>query len=111
MGEEGASKRAHLEQAAKQTGQTLAAVLGRENLLECPHLLTEYWGMFTELNAARGGNGFGPNPISHAEIAAFAALHGVALAGWEVRVLRMLDSLYLHAAVSQLKAQQTESKE
>lgn len=55
------------------------------------------WRAFVELDAARGGNGFGPNPIGFADIQAWAILTDNPLAPWEVRAVRMLDDAYLES--------------
>jgi hypothetical protein len=43
------------------------------------------------LESARSGNGYGPNPISYSEIAAWSNLTGRAPRPWEVSALRAMD--------------------
>lgn len=88
----GVSVREHLEQIRRQTGAR-PALLEDEPLIPiaCRHV----WEWFQALAAARGGNGFGPNPLSYTEIDAYTRLIGVRITGQEITWLRMLDSLYL----------------
>lgn len=60
---------------------------------EAEHL----WAWFQELNLARTGSGFGPNPLSHAEIQAWAQLTDRAPSPAEVQALRALDVCWLAA--------------
>lgn len=62
---------------------------------DLPPLLGHIWAMYTALDCARTGNGFGPNPISYSEMDAYARLSGVTLATWEVNALKRLDLAYL----------------
>jgi hypothetical protein len=55
------------------------------------------WSWFLELNAARTGNGYGPNPIAYSEIAAWKELKGASPRAFEVDMLRALDGAYLEA--------------
>jgi len=63
-----------------------------------PSELAHVWVWFLELNAARGGNGYGPNPISYSEIAAWGKLMGERVRRHEARLLRQLDLLFLAEA-------------
>lgn len=54
-------------------------------------------GWFGELSAARGGSGFGANPIGYAEINAWAALTGRDPLPFEVATLRAIDAAMLTA--------------
>ncbi|MFP1634084.1 hypothetical protein ACLB6G_20330 [Zhengella sp. ZM62] len=60
--------------------------------LEASHVL--HW--FYELDAARGSNGFGANPISYPDIAAWRELTGAEPLPWEVRALKAMDAAYLN---------------
>lgn len=82
---DGTTNRAHLEQVERQTGETL---------IEDPNVPPEgewLWLAFWKLDAARGGNGFGPSSLSFTEIDAWARLNGVSLAAWEVEAIRAMD--------------------
>ncbi|WP_442417839.1 phage tail assembly chaperone [Oceanibacterium hippocampi] len=92
--ENGASRRAHLEQVARQTGQ-LPDELGQA---PPPAALAHVYDWFLDLSAGRGGTGFGPAPLSAGEIAAWAALSGITLRDHEVRAIRALDRLWLSLA-------------
>lgn len=52
-------------------------------------------GWFGELSGARSSNGFGVNPVSYAEIDAWARLTGRHPSFLEVSALRRLDAAYL----------------
>lgn len=56
------------------------------------------WAAFQSISRTRGGNGFGPNPITFVEIDAWARLMRLRLDPWEVDTLRMLDDAYLEVA-------------
>lgn len=71
---------------------------------------TEYlWEWFNELQGARTSNGFGANPITYTEMAAWATLSGRDLEPFEVRLLKDLDLLYL-SAVAEASASRKEQK-
>lgn len=63
-----------------------------------PLAFAHLWNAFIELHQARGSSGFGPNPISYAEIAAYRAVTGADLSPWEVKVIRALDTVYIETA-------------
>jgi hypothetical protein len=52
------------------------------------------WGWFWALHARRS-SGFAPNPISYADIAAWAALMGARPSPWEVWLITRLDDAFL----------------
>lgn len=60
-----------------------------------PDELAYLWGWFGQLESARSSNGYGPNPLTYAEIKAWAALTGARPAPWEVGLLKRLDAVYL----------------
>jgi hypothetical protein len=60
-----------------------------------PAIFSHIYQDFLELNAARGSNGYSPNPISFAEIQAFYSLSQLQPAPWEVFILRYFDSLFI----------------
>lgn len=57
---------------------------------------------FFELNAGRGG-GFGPEPLKYTEIEAWARLTGVKLTLWALRLLKMVDDVYLDLAAERAR--------
>jgi hypothetical protein len=71
-----------------------------------PLELSHLWDWFVELSAGRGSNGWGPNPISYPDIAAWAGLTGVAIRVSEVRALIWLDRLWLQSHNEGQKAHQ-----
>jgi hypothetical protein len=63
---------------------------------ECPRWLEYVWRWWCELNAARGSSGFGPQPISYGEIAAWAALTHAAPDPFDVECIVALDRCFLN---------------
>lgn len=61
------------------------------------------WDIFAELAAARGGNGFGMNPLGWHDIEAWQRLTGCCLSAWERGTLLELDRVYLMDAAEQAK--------
>jgi hypothetical protein len=86
-----ATVREHLELVEKKTGQRPKEFDECEVPVEAAHI----WGWFHELHAARSNNGYGPNPISYTEIAAWGKLTGIRLREHEVRAIRNIDLVYL----------------
>jgi hypothetical protein len=82
----------HFAAAARQ--------LGRPVVKPPPlhHAAVHVWNVFARLSSARSGNGFGPNPISYGEVAAYCAVTGDDLLPWEAEALRELDDVFLEEA-------------
>ena len=80
----GATKRDHLKQAGRK-GPAVTVSVPLRYLLD--------W--FFELDAGRGGNGFGLNPISFADIEAWSRLTGARPLPWEVRAIKAMDAALL----------------
>lgn len=53
------------------------------------------------LHERRGQNGYGPNAIGWQDIAAWQAVTGQALSGWEASVIGALDAVAMAAAAKQ----------
>ena len=67
--------------------------------MACPPLppaLEYLWLVFLRLSNRRGGGGFGPQPISWADLSLFGRLSGMRLVPWEVELIELLDVLYLN---------------
>ena len=56
------------------------------------------WEWFAELSNSRQSGGFGPNPISHLDMQAWASLKRLTLEPFEVDALRAIDAVYLAAS-------------
>lgn len=56
------------------------------------------WNLFMEISASRTYHAAGPNPISYAEIEAYARLHRWPLAPHHVASIRALDDAWLEHA-------------
>jgi hypothetical protein len=91
---DGATTREHLESIEKRTGQRPKELDEAEIPLEAAHV----WAWFCDLHSARSSSGFGPNPISYSEIAAWGKLTGERVRRHEVKLLRQLDTLFLAEA-------------
>ncbi len=63
-----------------------------------PGDLVYLWLWFCELDAARGGNGFGLNPLGFTEISAWAQLTRNSPQPWEIEVLRRIDAVRIRVA-------------
>lgn len=85
-GEDGVSMRAKLE---KMKSHALY------RLPKMPRALEHIWAWFCELNSARTSNGFGANPITYSEIAAWSALTLNVPTPWEVSLLKRIDRAFL----------------
>lgn len=72
-----------------------AAAGGRPVVPEAGNLL---WSMFIDLSSGRSSNGFGPNPISWAEIEAWMRVKRWPLAPHHVEILRAMDDAWLEDA-------------
>jgi len=60
-----------------------------------PFALEHVWNGFCAVAGTRGNNGFGLNPITFCEIAAWDALTGARLTPWEVELIKRVDSAVL----------------
>lgn len=80
---------------------------GRTDGPEIPWAGRRLWSIFLDLNAARGSNGWGPNPISHQEIESWAWLRREPVRPHELDILRAMDAAYLeHATQTASKGQE-----
>lgn len=87
----------HVEQYAAQTGKPVAEVMRRFGLTEpkIPEGFEDVWAWFWELHEARGSTGFGPQPLTFADMAGWAAMSGIALSPWLGKVFRRMDRAWL----------------
>lgn len=84
----GSSMADHYRAVARQTGKP------PPEPPPMPPAGAHLWDTFLELHRARGGSGFGPSPISHADIEAWVRLKAWPLRPWEVDAIRALDEAY-----------------
>jgi hypothetical protein len=61
----------------------------------CPEQVLYVWRWYQELALRRQSNGFGPLPITHSEIEAWAKRRGIALSAWEQDALDALEEVFL----------------
>ncbi|MBY0431698.1 MAG: hypothetical protein K2Q10_10910 [Rhodospirillales bacterium] len=70
---------------------------------DLPPQVEHLWSWYAELESGRGGSGFGPQPLSYADIDAWARLMSVRPSPWEVLALRRIDILWLDIIARQLE--------
>jgi len=88
---DGLTYRQHCEAAAFLSPRARQELHGPALPAACAYV----WTWFCELHAARGYHQAGPNPISYAELDAWARLTGRRLTPWEVAALRTLDQAWM----------------
>jgi hypothetical protein len=85
----------HMASVARQLGKPLEQVAGKPpDLPEGARLI---WRAFLEMHNTRAG-GFGPGPITYAEIDAWQRVMCSRLLPWEVDALRKVDDAFLQSA-------------
>lgn len=89
--EGGATVRDHLAAIWRQTGVKPPEL----ESAPFPEIFSQHWADFLELHSARTSNGFGANPITFVELDAWVRLTGNTLTSTDVKVIKMLDSVYL----------------
>lgn len=57
-----------------------------------------FWNLFMEISAGRSYHAAGPNPVSYAEIHAYARLHRWPLQPHHIAMIRALDDTWLEHA-------------
>lgn len=53
------------------------------------------WSAFLQMHRARGGNGYGPDPLGFAAINDWQRAMHCTLRPWEVEAIRAVDDVYL----------------
>lgn len=81
---------AHYAVVERVTGRRV-----QDNAPALPREMRYLWHTFRSLSRARGSTGFGPAPISWADIDAYCRLMRLSLDAWEVEGIRALDDAYL----------------
>jgi len=89
---DGATLRQHLQMA-----YTASGIMPDElaNEIEMPELTAYLWRYFFELNSERSSNGMGPNRLTSTGIKDWCYLTRTSLDPWEVRAIKLLDSLWI----------------
>lgn len=85
------SKREILEDVERQTGDRPAELDGPQ----FPDTMEFVWGAFLDLNASRGGSGFGASPLTYADIQTWMTVLSHRLDIWEINAIRRLDITWL----------------
>ncbi len=95
----------HIKQYARQTSEPLEKVYEKfgYELPVIPEGFGEIWLWFWELSDGRQNSGFGPSPVSYGDMAAWAALSGLGLAPWLMRIFRAMDNEWLAAQAEEAK--------
>lgn len=85
----------------RQTGQTHPALRDAPPL---PDGCEQLWADFLHLHRRRGGNGFGPSPITDEQIDAWQRINRVALPSWQIDAIYRADDAYIahHASRNRL---------
>lgn len=68
------------------------------------------WEWFMELNSQRTSNGFGLNPITFLDIQAWATLTNRFPLSWEVKAIRMIDTVWVAEVAKIRDSQNTDTK-
>lgn len=87
---DGATYREHLKAVEEMTGITPQEL----TTVEVSHIIMYLWEWFLDLNSTRQ-SGMGINAISYSEIKAWCELVGISLSPYEIRVIKLLDRVYL----------------
>jgi hypothetical protein len=94
---DGSTLRTHYESLAEAGHIDGSVLVGPE----CPAELDYIVAWFNELHKARGGSGFGPNPINHVGILAWSQLTARRIAPFEVELLLAIDNRFLAVMAAQ----------
>ncbi|MCQ4160861.1 hypothetical protein NON00_13080 [Roseomonas sp. GC11] len=70
-----------------------------------PEGMQHVWNWFLELDAARGGTGFGPLPLQWGEIHAWMSATGARPTPWELNLIRDADAEALRGHAAEAKEQ------
>lgn len=62
---------------------------------ECPYEFFHIWLAFQALSTTRSNNGFGPDPITYSEIAAYMQCMEDELSSEDIEILKQVDLIYL----------------
>jgi hypothetical protein len=100
---DGSTERDVLLSVERQTGKTPDALQGPPLPADAEHV----WQWFLELHAGRGSNGFGPNPLSWSDLAAWASLTMRTVRPSEVDAIMMLDRLWMAQKASEAEVKPT----
>ena len=91
-GEDGSTKRQHLQIVANATKKVPVEL---QDQPELPESVQHVWDWFLDLNSGRTASVAGLNVISYSEIKAWAELRNEKLAVWEVNAIKDLDRAFL----------------
>jgi hypothetical protein len=94
----GAAVSDHLASVARQLGKPIQAIAAAPP--ELPLGARHIWRAFLELHRTRSG-GFGPGPITYAEIDAWQRTMCLRLLPWEIFALRRVDDAFLESTMKQ----------
>jgi hypothetical protein len=94
VGEDGISKREHLEADARGFFPNPVSISKLENEPELPALVSDMWVSFLALHLRRGRDMDGPLRFTWSEIQAYCNLTGARFSEWQLRVLFLLEDEY-----------------
>lgn len=80
-----------------------------DDLIELPASCLQVWNAFCDLNAARGSNGFGVNPLNYTEIKSYFDLLGIQPDEAEIKLIKQFDNAALEQFAKDSKAKGSNS--
>lgn len=94
---DGNSYRDHLQGQLKRarTPERQAELEEELALPPFPEALRYLWTAFVRMRRRNAGNGYGPTPITWADIDAYSRLSGLRLQPWEIEIIELLDDRFL----------------
>lgn len=87
-----ATRRVHLQALARQGD--VAAEVELYHGPKLPPLAAHVWNWWIDLCSTRGGNGFGPSPLTRHDLHAFEEDEGVRFEPWERRAIFRIDAAW-----------------
>lgn len=87
---DGSTQRDHINSYFRQTHEWPA---GWKPII-CPESTAYLWEYWISMDTRRTSNGFGPNPVTDAEVESWARRHGVQLNLWENMALDAIEFAY-----------------
>lgn len=104
--EDGHSKKERLESIARQTKKQEVVPKAPTP----PRQLLYLWWWFWELSSRRGSSGFGPLPITEADIWFFQCNRNIRLKDWELRFITRADMVYMTFFAERAREKKAASK-
>ena len=97
--DDGSTQRDHATSYLRQTGKYPPGM----DPVECPYELSYLWADWCSMNSRRTSSGFGPNPLSEEDMAAWARRWGIVLESFESDAIDALEALYMRSVAKAKK--------